>query len=108
MRVVFGLLLLICVSILPAGCGKPRPPLQPTVDASTAEKAQQLLPPPGMPGGATAPRSDELGPSFARATLGSLPNAPDWMCGHPVLWYYLHMPPHRVFFFAIGVLSALS
>ena len=56
MRMVFGLLLVICIAVFPAGCGKSKPPLQPTVDASTAQKAQQLLPPPGKPGGATAPQ----------------------------------------------------
>jgi hypothetical protein len=63
MRVVYGTLLLICISILPAGCGKPsQPPPRPAFDVSTPEAVRKLLPPPGesgapgTPGTAPAPQ----------------------------------------------------
>jgi hypothetical protein len=57
MRVVCGLLLLICVSIVPVGCDKPTPPPKPPVKVSSPEDLQKALPPPpGVPGGTSAPK----------------------------------------------------
>jgi hypothetical protein len=58
MRVVCALFLLICISIVAVGCGTSNsPPPNKAVDVSSPEALKKALPPPpGMPGGTTAPK----------------------------------------------------